>query len=514
MRRGVLFACAVALAWPLAASAEVVRYALVFGNNLGRADEETLRYAEEDARRIHETLAELGGFLPENTLLLRGADAERVRAALIRMNERIRTGGASAMLVVFYSGHADATALHLGDTALPLDQLEQLVRGSPAALRLLVVDACRSGALTRVKGGTPVPVPELELDQRLPSDGVAFWSSSSANEDAQESDDIRGSFFTHYLVSGLLGAADEDRDGRVTLGEAYRYAYETTLRATSKTLAGTQHPTFHHEIHGMVDVTLTSIVVGGRSLMTFPRGRDYLVMADGPDGPVVAEVGARDVERRVSLRPGRYFVRGRARDHLLEGTIAVRAGQPGVLDDGGLERVEYARLVRKGGARASAESIEAGYTVRSPLWSGASPCQGVVVGWGIDLPVLSVSVRGRACRGGFSNAYLEATNDEFGAEVRVVHAWDAHPFTVAGGALAGATLVSQRFDAPGMAPTRVSPLAEIGLASVLTLDVADGVYFAAEVDGLTTFFVQENVGETAGKSAFSLRGNLVVGKRF
>ena len=59
----------------------------------------------------------------------------------------------------------------------------------------------------------------------------------SAGEDAQESDDIKGSFFTHHLVSALRGAADEDMDGRVVLEEAYRYTYNETLRASNRTPA-------------------------------------------------------------------------------------------------------------------------------------------------------------------------------------------------------------------------------------------------------------------------------------
>ena len=61
------------------------------------------------------------------------------------------------MLFVYYSGHADKNALHLGETRLPLVELEQLVRGSAAHFRVLLLDACGSGALTRTKGGTAAP---------------------------------------------------------------------------------------------------------------------------------------------------------------------------------------------------------------------------------------------------------------------------------------------------------------------------------------------------------------------
>src|SRR5262249_23470551 len=106
-------------------AAAVTRYALVLGNDAGDSDEQRLRYAEQDAARFTATLTALGGFAPADVVVIRGGDAEAARAALIALNARIRQAGASdAMLVVYYSGHADAERLHLGTTSLPLAQLE------------------------------------------------------------------------------------------------------------------------------------------------------------------------------------------------------------------------------------------------------------------------------------------------------------------------------------------------------------------------------------------------------
>ena len=60
-------------------------------------------------------------------------------------------------------------------------------------------------------------------------EGHAFLTSSSADEAAQESDRIGGSFFTHYLITGLRGGADANADGKVTLGEAYQFAFAETV---------------------------------------------------------------------------------------------------------------------------------------------------------------------------------------------------------------------------------------------------------------------------------------------
>lgn len=73
---------------------------------------------------------------------------------------------------------------------------------------------------------------------------AATRSPSSADEAAQESDRIGGSFFTHALVSGMRGAADASGDGKITLTEAYRFAFEETLQRTAQTQFGSQHPAY------------------------------------------------------------------------------------------------------------------------------------------------------------------------------------------------------------------------------------------------------------------------------
>ena len=255
----VALAIAAAATAPLVARADVARYAVVIGNNQGDRSEAGLRYAERDAERFAGVLLDVGGFPAQNVVTLLASDADAVRAALIAVNDRIRGEHAgAAMLIVYYSGHADANALHLGPTALAVNQLEQLVRGSSASFRLLALDACRSGVLTRVKGGRLAPPIAIVVGDAIPADGVVFWSASAASEDAQESDDIQGSFFTHYLVSGLAGPADVNGDGAITTDEAFEYARAATLRASSRTLAGPQHATFRPATAGRINLSSSS----------------------------------------------------------------------------------------------------------------------------------------------------------------------------------------------------------------------------------------------------------------
>jgi hypothetical protein len=382
------------------AHADTERYAVVIGDNRGASDEQPLRFAESDAQRFADLLADIGGVPGENQVVLRGNSADQVRRALIATNERIRTAprsAADAVLLVYYSGHGDADALHLGDTALPLRELEALVRGSPAAVRILVIDSCRSGSITRVKGGRPAPPLVLATTAPLLGEGMIVLTASTLSEDAQESDPLGGSFFTHYLLSGLRGAADDNGDRVVTVAEAFGYARDQTIIASSRTLAGTQHPTFHYDLRGRADLPLADLGnATGHGTLTLPTGASWLVVRTGSSPGVVGEIATDARRRTLSLSPGTYAVRGRAHDALLEGTATVAAGRDTAVDPGQLDHTMYASLVRKGKGEtlAGVSGPFAGSTIQIDVPAVGYPVRkGVVAGWIWVRPNLTLSPR-------------------------------------------------------------------------------------------------------------------------
>ena len=507
-----------ACALPCAAAAQVERFAVVVGNDLGQPPDAALSYAETDAARMAEVLQEVGGVRPENLIVLRGQDAGTARRTLIAVNDRVRAAGGQTVLIVYYSGHADAGALHLGGTALELSELEQLVRGSSASFRLLIVDACRSGALTRVKGGAPVPPFEIRIDERIAGEGAVFLTSSSASEDSQESDEIKGSFFSHALLSGLLGAADENGDGRVTLDEAYRYAYEATLRASSRTFFGLQHPTFQYELRGQGDLILATLHTGApsRAQVELPPGRAWLLFQNTQEGAVVAEVGAHDRSRRLSVRAGRYFVRGRGPDVLFEGGFDAPAGGTVLLDESRLQKTAYARLVRKGGGAASAVwSVEASARLRSPLLNDAGVCAGAAVGISIALPALTLTPRLGYCRGGSSAPGIAATLDEGDLELALAHVWDLHLVSLEVSVTAGGSLFSQRFRTDGLAPRRTTAALQLTPSVGATRELGERSYLFVQLSGATFLFrsTDSATSRTSFGPSFALRTALGVGLR-
>ncbi len=495
------------------ARAEVERYAVIVGHDAGAADEQKLRFAESDAQRLGELLGEVGGVRDENKIVLRGKTADQVRRALIATNERIRVGqraGREAMLIVYYSGHGDADALHLGGTRFDLRELEALVRGSSASIRLLVIDACRSGAVTRVKGGKPGAPIALSAPPEAPGEGVIVLTASTAGEDAQESDQLAGSFFTHFLLSALRGAADDNRDQTVTVAEAFAYTREQTILASSRTLAGTQHPTFHYDLRGRADIVLADLGSDKtRGRLTLPDGATYLVIRER--GGVVGEIVAGAKQRSLSLPQGSYRVRGRARDALLEGTVTVTAARETTVQASALERIAYARLVRKGGGDVldRVSGWQVGAVAQTPIIDGASPCFGALVGWTYVRHDLTLSPRLVGCRGGFDNRTLEATTDLLAAELELAKAWDVRKLTVDIGVTAGGELLMERFETRGVAPSRTSGAGFVGASAGLSYALGRlqlGTELAAQTH---VFSVEDQAGDRSVATRFALR--LVLG---
>lgn len=225
----------------------------------------------------------------------------------------------------------------------------------------------------------------------------------------------------------------------------------------------------------------------------------FLLFAGDARGPVVAEVGAADRQRQVSVRAGRYFVRGRAADHLLEGTVVVREGQRLAVSERALTRVAYARLVRKGGDLVRlAHGPVAGYRLRLPLAAGASACHGVAAGWSFDMHRFSITPRLSACRGEVANEILRAIEDEIAAGARVTHAWDLPWLTVDLGVELGAAVLRQRYSTRGESPDRLTAAGRVGVGLAASRDIAGGWYASVELGGETYLFEgQEGSGTQA-----------------
>lgn len=223
------------------------KYALVVGISQYRNSSRGIRnlaFADADARSIYEVLQrrEVGGFLRDDMLMLNNEQATiaQLRQALTSF---IVKPSANDLLLIFVAGHGapdpaapqnlyviahDTSVTDMADTALPMSDLRKYVEQNIRCKRVIVLlDACHSaGFATDGTRDLSNNLTNLYLEKLLyREEGRAIITSSDVNEPSHESERWgKGhGVFTYYVLQGLKGSADTNRDRLVTVGELFRY---------------------------------------------------------------------------------------------------------------------------------------------------------------------------------------------------------------------------------------------------------------------------------------------------
>jgi hypothetical protein len=297
----------------LAQAGVIERYALIVGANDGGGNRPILRYANSDAVAFHRVLTNIGGIAEENSVVVLNSTKKLLDEGLADLKRLIIRNSKKSNrieVVFYYSGHSNEQGLLLAENLLTYKNLKSNIKKLPGSVKIIVVDSCASGTLTMTKGGKQRPA--FLVDSSTKTKGLAVITSASADEAAQESAAIRGSFFTHYMVSGMRGAADSNSDRKVTLSEAYRYSYNQTLARTENTRSGPQHPSYDFRLSGTGDLVLTDL-----------RSSESMIIFDKP-------------------LSGKYFVRD-INDNLVAEITKIK----GTAINLGLEAGEYTILLEK-----------------------------------------------------------------------------------------------------------------------------------------------------------------------
>jgi len=333
-----------------AAPQGVKRFAVVVGSNDGGRNRVKLRYAESDARAVVDVFEELGGLERSDRVLLLEPTVSELQASLEELARTIdRSAGRykRTEVLFYYSGHSDEKGLLLGQERLEYLHLRSALKQIKSDVHLAVLDSCASGAFTRIKGGKRQP-PFL-VDESSSVKGHAFLTSSSADEAAQESDAIGGSYFTHYFVSALRGAGDRTRDKRVTLNEAYQFAFHETLALTEQTLSGAQHAAYDIQLAGAGDLVLTDLSAAG-SVLTLDADVLGRVFVRNSQGQLLVELNKQQLKPvNISLPPGQYILTLDANEKLLRQKKVIQKNQTVKVDLSGFMAINRIATVARGG---------------------------------------------------------------------------------------------------------------------------------------------------------------------
>jgi len=354
MKKTIFALSLILVAFLNAAPQKVERFLLVAGANNGGTDRVKLRYAESDANSFAGVMSQMGGVAQGNVLRIFDPNAQAMQNGFAELEKRIQSKetGVRKEVIVYYSGHADEKGLRLGGDVYSWADFRKNVNNINADVKVAILDACGSGAITRTKGG--VSRPAFMQDASSEMKGYAFLTSSNENEASQESDRIKGSFFTHALVGGLRGAADMTGNGKVTLSEAYQYAFDETLRNTQNTSAGSQHPNRDMNLAGTGDIVMTDLRETS-AVLTLDSNLEGRLFIRDEQGNLFAELNKiRGRQIELGMPVGKYSIQMEAPSKMwMAKEVQISEGKKNLLSINDMQNIERQTAVARGNADSS-----------------------------------------------------------------------------------------------------------------------------------------------------------------
>jgi hypothetical protein len=254
---------------PLLEGSHSGRWALLVGvNHYADAAISSLRVCTSDVQAVYDILA-ASGYAPDQTRLLLSpgtpaspATRAEVLSALVSMAQAADEGD---WLLFYFSGHgidhdghayllpSDARYTTIGDTGINLDRVKQILQDSAAQAKVIILDACHSGAqIGKAPSGMTEDFVRHVFEE---AEGLAILASCKQKQVSWEWPEQGRSVFTHYLLEGLSGAADLDKKGFVTVEDVSRYVTDK-VKTWAVQRSRVQTPTLQCAVVG--DIVLAS----------------------------------------------------------------------------------------------------------------------------------------------------------------------------------------------------------------------------------------------------------------
>ncbi len=219
----------------------------------------TLKYSDDDAYKVYAFLkSPEGGSLKDSNIKVLVDDTATREGILDALTTTFSKAGPDDLVMMYFSGHG------LKGSFLPIDfdgannkvfhhEITEILENSPAKFKLCIADACHSGSLFSEKGGSAFAFESFYKSLAQSKPGMALIMSSKSEETSLESNNLRQGVFSHFLLRGLKGEADDNQDQAVVLQELFDYichnVKEYTSRRQSPIIRGDYDPQMVISVH-------------------------------------------------------------------------------------------------------------------------------------------------------------------------------------------------------------------------------------------------------------------------
>jgi hypothetical protein len=214
-------------------------------------------FANNDARLFYDYAVRGLGVKPENIKLLLDQEADDVGIlGAIQNWLPLKARKGQTDVYVFYSGHGlpsdDGASLYLlphgvdrqflDRTAIKQSELVSALQAANPKSVTLFMDACYSGQIrtgeTLLASARPIVI--APRASSFPSNFTVL-TASAPDQLASSSPDLKHGVFSYYLMKGMEGEADQNKDGSITVQEMQSYLKDSVGRK-AMALNRTQQP--------------------------------------------------------------------------------------------------------------------------------------------------------------------------------------------------------------------------------------------------------------------------------
>jgi hypothetical protein len=190
-----------------------------------------LEFSDDDAQHIFDFLqSEAGGSVPLSQIILLKDQQATYKNVIGAANQLFSKANPEDLILFYFSGHG------LPGAFLPVDsdgvmhrinheEVKSLLLHSPAKHKLVFADACHSGSFRSMSENESY-THLLYESLAESSGGLGLLLSSRSEEFSHEFDGIKSGVFSHFLIRGLTGEAEKDKDGLVSVNELFNYVFE------------------------------------------------------------------------------------------------------------------------------------------------------------------------------------------------------------------------------------------------------------------------------------------------
>lgn len=191
-----------------------------------------LHLPEKDALAV----AELYKTRTENVITITGKYATK-KNIINALSSQFSRAKSNDQIVFFFSGHGFPGGICPYDikrdgNEITYKEILSIFKRSKAKTKIIFADACFAGGLRSSNNAS------TNASNEIKNANVMLFLSSRGNESSIESGFMANGFFTTFLLRGLKGGADYDRNRNITARELFNFVYTGVKQKSNNK----QHP--------------------------------------------------------------------------------------------------------------------------------------------------------------------------------------------------------------------------------------------------------------------------------